>query len=91
MRNCTYNFPTKNFTENKVQAVFQSYKAFEPNLNEPEINGSIISKLLSGIVLYASKDKREIGFKAKDVKSPMVNETVCIFTGEIPKNRLFLL
>lgn len=28
----------KKFTENKVQAVFQSYKLFEPDSNQPEIN-----------------------------------------------------
>jgi hypothetical protein len=61
-----------------------------PEINDPEVNGSIISKLLSGIVLYASKDKREIGFKAKDVRGA-VAKTACVFTGEIPKNRLFLL
>ena len=77
--------------EIKTQYPDQWVLVGNPLINEPEINGSIISKLLSGIVLYASKDKREIGFKAKDVKSPMVNEAVCIFTGEIPKNRLFLL
>ena len=61
-----------------------------PEINAPEINGSIISKLLRGIVLYASKDKREIGFKAKDFRGT-VEKTACVFTGEIPKNRLFLL
>ncbi len=61
-----------------------------PELSDPEINGSIISKLVRGIVLYASKDKREIGFKATAVRGA-VETTACIFTGEIPKNRLFLL
>jgi hypothetical protein len=61
-----------------------------PELNDPEINGSIISKLAHGIVLCTSKDKREIGFKAKEVRH-QVATTACVFTGEIPKNRVFLL
>lgn len=61
-----------------------------PELSEPEVNGSILSKLISGIVLFASKDKREIAYKAADLKKG-VDKTACIYTGEIPKNRLFLL
>ena len=76
--------------EIKAQYPDQWVLVGNPELNEPEINASIISKLLSGIVLYANKDKRAIGFKAKEV-SKGIAETVCIYTGEIPKNRLFLL
>ncbi|HNL08825.1 MAG TPA: hypothetical protein PKH93_14700, partial [Chitinophagales bacterium] len=76
--------------EIKAQYPDQWVLVGNPLLHEPEINGSIVSKLLNGIVLYASKDKREIGFKAKAVVAN-VKETVCIYTGEIPQNRLFLL
>ncbi len=61
-----------------------------PELSEPDVNGSILSKLIRGIVLFASKDKREIAYKAFDLKKA-VDTTACIYTGEIPKNRLFLL
>ena len=61
-----------------------------PELSDPEINGSILSKLIRGIVLFASKDKRELAYKANELRKN-VNQTACIFTGEIPKNRLFLL
>jgi hypothetical protein len=61
-----------------------------PILSDPDVNGCIISKLTQGIVLLASQDKREIGFKAKDV-SMQVEKTACIFTGEISKNSVFLL
>lgn len=61
-----------------------------PELSDPHINGSIISKLMRGIVLFASKDKREIAYKAADLKKA-VDTTACIYTGEIPTNRLFLL
>ncbi len=55
-----------------------------PELTDPSILGSIVSKLVSGVVLLASKDKREIGYRAKDVKSGYDSIT-CIYTGEIPK------
>ncbi len=61
-----------------------------PELSDPDVNGSILSKLIRGIVLFASKDKREIAYKAADFKKT-VDTTACIYTGEIPKNRLFLL
>ena len=59
-----------------------------PELREPEINGSIFSKLIRGIVLFASKDKREIGYKAQEV-SANVEKTACIYTGEIAQNKLW--
>ncbi len=61
-----------------------------PKLSEPEINGSIVSKLVSGIVLFASKDKRELAYKASELRQN-VNFTICVFTGKIVKNKLFLL
>ncbi len=61
-----------------------------PKLSEPQINGSIVSKLVSGIVLFASKDKRELAYKASELRQN-VNFTICIFTGKIVKNKLFLL
>ncbi len=61
-----------------------------PELDDPNTLGSIVSKLLRGVVLLASKDKREIGYRAKDVKAGF-ERTACVYTGEIPQNRLFLL
>ena len=61
-----------------------------PELSDPEINGSIISKLVKGIVLFASKDKRELAYKAAELRKS-VKDTACIYTGEIQNNRLFLL
>jgi hypothetical protein len=61
-----------------------------PELKNPDINGSIVSKLMSGTVLFASKDKRELAYKANEVRKD-IGFTTCIYTGEIPKNRLFLL
>ena len=61
-----------------------------PVLTDPSILGSIVSKLIEGVVLLASKDKREIGYKAKDVKVGYDSLT-CIYTGEFPRNRKWLL
>ena len=61
-----------------------------PQMREDNFVGPIIRKIISGIVLYHSKDKRELGYKAADI-AQTVDETACIFTGEIPKNRKFWL
>ena len=39
-----------------------------PLLKNPEIQASIISQLISGIVLFHSKDKRELAYKAREIK-----------------------
>jgi len=74
----------------KLQYPDQWVLVGNPELDDPNTLGSVVSKLLRGIVLYASKDKRELAYKAKDVKSD-VSRTACIYTGEIPQNRIFLL
>lgn len=61
-----------------------------PDLGDSRTVGSIVSKLQSGIVLYTSKDKREIAYKAKELTQG-VERFACIFTGEVPKNRRFWL
>jgi hypothetical protein len=61
-----------------------------PMMRDDNFVGPIIRKMLAGIVLYHSKDKRELGYKAADL-AQSVNETACIYTGEIPKNRKFWL
>ena len=61
-----------------------------PELNDRTTLGSIVSKLVSGVVLLASKDKREIAYKAKELKEGY-STTACIFTGEIPQNRIMIL
>ena len=61
-----------------------------PNLGDSDLVGSVVSKLQSGVVLYHSKDKREIAYKAKELTQGVEHFT-CIFTGETPKNRRFWL
>jgi hypothetical protein len=57
-----------------------------PLLDDPELQASIISRLVSGIVLYHIKDKRELAYNAQEVKNTVESVTL-IYTGEIPKGR----
>jgi hypothetical protein len=61
-----------------------------PELDDPNTLGSIVSKLVSGVVLLAGKDKREIAYKTKDVRKGYDSVT-CVYTGSFPKNRKWLL
>ena len=61
-----------------------------PDMKDPELNEAIVHKVVSGVVLYHSKDKREIGYRAQEVKQGF-EHFVCVFTGEIPRNRRFWL
>jgi len=61
-----------------------------PELDDPNTLGSVVSKLVKGVVLYANKDKRELAYMAKDYRKGYSHYT-CIYTGEIPKNRNFWL
>ena len=61
-----------------------------PILDNETNLGSINSKLKFGIVLLANKDKREIGYQAKNARLGFESVT-CIYTGEIPQNRKWLL
>ena len=61
-----------------------------PELKDPELNEAIVHKVVSGVVLYHSKDKREIGYRAKEVKQGF-EHFVCVYTGEIPRQRRFWL
>ena len=61
-----------------------------PKMRDSNFVGPIIRKMISGIVLYHSKDKRELGHKAAQI-AQTVDETACIYTGEVPKNRKFWL
>lgn len=60
-----------------------------PELNEDFV-GSVISKLLRGVVLFGSRDRREIAYKAKDLRKGFDSVT-CVYTGEAPRNRRYLL
>jgi hypothetical protein len=61
-----------------------------PILNEPEIETSIISQLVSGIVIFSSPDKHELAKQARESKKGYESTTL-IYTGIIPKGRRFCL
>ncbi len=61
-----------------------------PELKDFDILKAIINKLVSGIVLFARKDKREIAYKAKDLRKG-VESITCVYTGKFQSNRKWLL
>ncbi len=76
--------------EIKAQYPDQWVLVGNPELDDPDTLGSIVSKLVRGIVLFSSNDKRELAYSAKKYRQGCETYT-CIFTGEIPKNRKFWL
>lgn len=77
-----------------ITEIKQSYPSQWVLVGNPELNndfvGSVISKLLSGVVLLGSKDRREIAYKAKELRKNF-KSVACVYTGDIPKNRKYLL
>lgn len=61
-----------------------------PELRGDNFVGPIVQKLLSGMVLYHSKDKREIAYKTQELVRGM-ERFACIYTGAVLKNRRFWL
>ena len=61
-----------------------------PELDDEESLGSIVDKLVQGIVLLHSKDKRELAYKAREVRKGY-ESIACIYTGVFPKNRKYWL
>jgi hypothetical protein len=61
-----------------------------PNLGGNETFGTIIKKIIGGIVLLHSKDKHEVAYKGREARQGYDSVTL-IFTGEIPKKRKFWL
>ncbi len=77
---------TLTIAEIKTQYPDQWVLVGNPLLRDDNFVGSILQKLISGLVLYHSKDKREIAYKTQDLTKD-VERFTCIYTGEIPKNR----
>ena len=76
--------------EIKAQYPDQWVLVGNPILKDLDVLEAIINKLVSGTVLFASKDKREIAYKAKDLRQGYEGIT-CVYTGELPQNRRWLL
>jgi hypothetical protein len=62
----------------------------DPVLDDEKNLGSVMRKLVAGVVLFASKDKQEIAERAHKLRKGF-DTYACVYTGEIPKNRRFLL
>ena len=77
---------TLTIAEIKMQYPDQWVLVGNPLLRDDNFVGSILQKLISGLVLYHSKDKREIAYKTQDLTKD-VERFTCIYTGKIPKNR----
>ncbi len=61
-----------------------------PNLGDKSTVGSIMKRLVSGVVLLHSKDKREVAYKGYEARKGYKSVTL-IFTGDVPKKRKFWL
>ena len=61
-----------------------------PELSNPDLLDAIINKLVRGVVLLVSSDRRELGYKGREARQGFDSVT-CIYTGEMPKNRKWLL
>ena len=56
-----------------------------PDLGDPYMGGAIAKRLITGIVLYHSKDKRHMANNARFVTFGY--KVTIVFTGELPKKR----
>ena len=61
-----------------------------PEVKNSEILEPIVYRILRGIVLLANKDKRELSLSTNEARQGYDSIT-CIWTGEFPKNRKWLL
>ncbi len=61
-----------------------------PELLKNGFTGPVVDLLQRGVVLYHSVDRTEIAYKAKDVRKGY-RSVACVYTGEIPQNRKYLL
>ena len=62
----------------------------DPELRDPEIMGSIVEKLIGGVVLAHDKNLKHLAANARDHRKGFSRYTT-VFTGDIPKNRKYLL
>ena len=61
-----------------------------PEVKNSEILEPIVYRILRGIVILANKDKRELSLRTQEARKGFESIT-CIWTGEFPKNRKWLL
>lgn len=61
-----------------------------PTMRDDNFVGAVVQKIVNGVVIYHSKDKREIAYKINDLKKGFT-KVACVFTGVLPKNTKFWL
>lgn len=61
-----------------------------PEVKNSEVLEPIVYRILRGIVILANKDKRELSLRTQEARQGYDSIT-CIWTGEFPKNRKWLL
>ena len=61
-----------------------------PEVKNSEVLEPIVYRILRGIVILANKDKRELSLRTQEARQGFDSIT-CIWTGEFPKNRKWLL
>lgn len=84
--------------ENKVMSFDDIKKRYpdewvligNPELDETPVLKAVVKKVQAGVVLYHSKTKMDVALHAKEVKKGY-DYFVCVYTGEIPKNKRYWL
>lgn len=79
---------SKVLTINEIKAQYPDEWVLvgNPQMREDNFVGAVIRKIIDGIVIYHSKDKREIAYKIEELRYGF-DKVACVFTGEMPKNR----
>ena len=75
--------------EIKAQYPDQWVLVGNPVLANPDLLDTVLNQLVRGVVLVASKDRREIGYKGREARKGYDSVTI-IFTGEIARRRKWL-
>jgi hypothetical protein len=78
------------FEEMKNQYPDEWVLVGNPELAESNQVGSVVSKLTRGVLLFHSKDKREVAKRAGLVRQGF-DKTACVFTGDLPRHQKFWL
>jgi hypothetical protein len=85
-----YRMEVLTINEIKAQYPEQWVLIGNPELSNPDLLDTIVNQLVRGVVLLSSPDRREIGYKGRAARQGF-DSVSCIFTGEMPKNRKWLL
>jgi len=88
MENIIYNTVSQNISENKYNILnYSEIKEQFPNewilLANPLYNNL---EIINGIILYHSKDKREVCYKGRD-KTSGFDKIIIVYTGNISSHR----